>query len=52
MTNEEMQHSIEAHDRQINSVVALLATLAERLNSLVHLAEIQNQRITRLEGNV
>jgi hypothetical protein len=50
MTNEEMQKSIEAHDRQLNTVVALLASLAERLNSLVHLSEIQNERLTRLEN--
>lgn len=50
MTNDELQRSIEAHDRQLDTVVALLASLAERLNSLVRLAELQNQRITRLEG--
>jgi hypothetical protein len=50
MTNDEMQKSIEAHDRQIDSVVSLLASLAERLNSLVRLAELQNERITRLEN--
>lgn len=49
MTNEEMQRSIEAHDRQLNTVVGLLASLAERLDSLVRLAELQNTRITRLE---
>ena len=49
MTNEEMQRSIEAHDRQLDTVVGLLASLAERLNSLVRLAELQNARITRLE---
>jgi hypothetical protein len=50
MTSEEMQKSIEAHDRQIDSVVSLLASLAERLNSLVRLAELQNERISRLEN--
>ena len=49
MTNKEMQRSIEAHDRQLDTVVGLLASLAERLNSLVRLAELQNARITRLE---
>jgi hypothetical protein len=44
MTNEEMQRSIEAHDRQLNTVVALLASLADRLNSLVRLAELQNEK--------
>jgi len=50
MTSEEMQKSIEAHDRQIDSVVSLLASLAQRLNSLVRLAELQNERISRLEN--
>jgi len=50
MTNEEMQRSIEAHDRQLNTVVALLASLAERLSSLVRVSEIQHERIARLEG--
>jgi hypothetical protein len=49
MTSEEMQRSIEAHDRQLDTVVALLASLAERLSSLVRLSEIQNERLTRLE---
>lgn len=49
MTNDEMQQSIEAHDRQLDTVVGLLASLAERLESLVRLAELQNTRITRLE---
>ena len=45
MTNHEMRRSIEAHD----TVVGLLAPLTERLASLVNLAELQNQRMTRLE---
>lgn len=49
MTNEEMQRSIEAHDRQLDTIVGLLASLAERLNSLVRLSEIQNERLTRPE---
>lgn len=49
MTNEEMQASIEAHDRQLNTVVALLASLAERLSTLVGVTEVQNARLTRLE---
>jgi hypothetical protein len=49
MTNEGIQRSIEAHDRQLDTVVGVLASLAERLDSLVRLAEIQNSRITRLE---
>jgi hypothetical protein len=44
-----MQRSIEAHDRQLNTVVSLLASVAERLNSLVRLAELRNARIARLE---
>jgi hypothetical protein len=51
MTNDEMQRSIEAHDRQLDTVLALLASLAERLSSLVRLSEIQNERLTRLEGS-
>jgi hypothetical protein len=50
MTNEEMQSSIEAHDRQLDTVVGVLASVAERLDSLVRLAEIQNERISRFEG--
>ncbi len=50
MTNEEIQRSIEAHDRQLDTVVRVLATLAEDLNQLVKVAGIQNARITRLEG--
>lgn len=50
MTNDEMQASIEAHDRQLDTIVGLLASLAERLASLVTLSEIQNARLTRLEG--
>jgi len=50
MTNEEMQRSIEAHDRQLNTIVGLLADLADRISGLTRLAEIQNERITRLEG--
>lgn len=50
MTNAEMQKSIEAHDRQLDTIVGVLASLAERLGALVRLAEIQNERITRLEG--
>jgi hypothetical protein len=46
MTNEEMQRSIEAHDRQLDTVVALLASLAERLSSLVRLSELRNARLT------
>lgn len=50
MTSEEMQRSIEAHDRQLDTVVSLLASLAGRLDQLVHLAEVQNARLERLEG--
>lgn len=49
MTNEEIQRSIEAHYRQLETVVGQQASLAERLDSLVRLAELQNSRITRLE---
>jgi hypothetical protein len=34
-----MQKSSEAHDRQLDTVVALVASLAERLNWLVRLSE-------------
>jgi hypothetical protein len=51
MTNEELQRSIEAHDRQLDTVVGLLASLAERLSSLVRLSEIQNERLSRLEDS-
>lgn len=50
MSGEEMERSIEAHDRQIGSLVELLASLSGRLDQLVHLAEIQNARLNRLEG--
>jgi hypothetical protein len=50
MTSEEMQRSIEAHDRQIGALVSLLAGLSGRLDQLVRLAEIQNARLERLEG--
>lgn len=50
MDNEQIQKTIEAHDRQLDTVVGVLASLAERLDSLVRLAEIRNERITRLEG--
>ncbi len=49
MTNDEMQHSIEAHDRQLDTIVKLLASLAERLSELLRVTEIQNTRIMRLE---
>ncbi len=49
MTPEQMQRSIEAHDRQLDTVVGLLASLAERLNALLRVAELQHDRITRLE---
>jgi hypothetical protein len=49
MTFEEMQRSIEAHDRQLDSVVALLASLAERLTALVRPSELQDARLRRLE---
>jgi len=50
MTFEEMERSIQAHDRQLDTVIHLLADLANRLNGLVRLSEIQNERLTRLEG--
>jgi hypothetical protein len=49
MTFEEMQRSIEAHDRQLDTVVALLASLAERLTALVRVSELQDARLRRLE---
>jgi len=48
---QEMQQSIDAHDRQIGSLVSLMASLSERLDQLVRLAEIQNARMDRLEGD-
>jgi hypothetical protein len=48
MDFKEIEQSIAAHDRQIDAVIGLLASLAERLDSLVRVAEIQNRRITRL----
>ena len=51
MTLEEVERSIEAHDRQLNTVVHLLADLANRLSDLVRVSEIQNERLSRLEGN-
>jgi hypothetical protein len=52
MTNDEMQRSIEAHDRQLDTVVSLLASLADRLNSLVRVAELQEARLARLENRL
>lgn len=49
MTSEEMQRSIEAHDRQLETIVGLPASLAGRPDSLLRLAELQNERSTRLE---
>lgn len=46
---QEMEKSIAAHDRQIEAVVTLLASLSGRLDQLVRLAEIQNARLDRLE---
>jgi hypothetical protein len=50
MTKEEMQNSIAAHDRQLDTVLAMLAPLAERLSSLVRASELQNARLERPEG--
>ena len=50
MTNDEMQKSIEKHDRQLDTIVALLASLAERLSDLTRIAEIHERRIEGLEG--
>ena len=44
-----MQRSIKAHDRQLDTVVGVLASLAERLNSLIRLAELRNEWLTRLK---
>ena len=49
MTNEEIKRSIEAHDRQLDMIVGVLASLAERLSALVRVSELQHERITRLE---
>ncbi len=50
MTFDELQRSVESHDRQLDAIVSTLASLSERLTQLTTLAEIQNARITRLEG--
>lgn len=50
MTPEEFKERDEKRDRQLDTVVSLLATLAEQISGLVRLADIQNQRITRLEN--
>lgn len=52
MTFAEIEKSIKAHDRQLDVVVATLASLAERLTQLVNLAEIQNTRLSRLEDSL
>jgi mRNA degradation ribonuclease J1/J2 len=49
MTNEQITRTIAAHDRQLDVIVATLASLAERLKQLTDLAELQNKRLTRLE---
>lgn len=51
MTYQEMQKSIEAHDRQLDTIVRLLASLADRLTDLVRVTELQNTRLSRLEGD-
>ena len=49
MTNDEIRKSVEARERQLNTIIALLATLSERLGELVRVSEIHHQRITHLE---
>ncbi len=49
MTPEDMQRSIEAHDRQLDTIVGLMASLAERINALVRVSELQHERLKRLE---
>ena len=49
MTFEELRRSVEAHDRQLGTVVGLLASLAERLSALVRVSELQDTRLRRLE---
>jgi len=49
MTFDEIQCSVEARDRQLDTVVALLASLADRLSALVRVSEIQDARLRRLE---
>jgi hypothetical protein len=49
MTYEEMQRSIESHDRQLDAIIQILATVSESLASLERTASIQNERIKRLE---
>jgi hypothetical protein len=44
MSFEEMQKSIEAHDRQPDTIVALLATSADRVNALSVIAESHERR--------
>ena len=64
MTGEEMERSIEAHDRQLEVVVATLASMSEKIDKLVavtnqdaeniralaRVAELRERRITHLEG--
>ncbi len=50
MTFDELQRSVESRDRQLDAIVSTVASLPERLTQLTTLAEIQNTRITRLEG--
>lgn len=57
MENADIERAIEfltqsaaKHDAQLDTVVGVLASLADRLSGLVRLAEIQNERITRLES--
>jgi hypothetical protein len=59
MTYKEIQKSIESHDRQLNALISWLADFSERLDKqeknidgLVRLAEIQNERLTRLEDKI
>ena len=45
-----MRYSIEKHDRQLDTVVALLASLEEHLSHLARIAEMHERRMEGLEG--
>ncbi len=41
---------ITAHDRQIGEIITILNKFSEQFATMAHLFEVQNERITRLEG--
>lgn len=50
MNLELLSHQVEAHDRQLDTIVGILEKTGHQIQALTALAETQNQRITRLEG--